>query len=516
MSIDFHLPATYDADVIVVGAGPAGACTAYHLARCGFDVLMLDSAAFPRDKVCGDFVGPVALRELADLGITTRTDFQATNKVVGASLYLDGKKMVTRNLPSVEGLPQFGRVIPRTNLDDWILDAAIAAGARFQAKTKVTRVETTDQYAVVEAATVGSTEGEEPIRLRARLVVGADGSNSKVAKALRGGGRPDTKGRIVAVRAYYTDVAGPGDRCDMYFSQTSFPGYYWLFPTSATTANLGLGMVMETTPPTDGHLRTMLLELVESDPALRARLAGATMEGRVLGWPLSTYNHRAPLVRDGVILVGDAAGLINPLNGEGIQYALLSGRWAAETIIPVLRAGSSPVSATDLRPYEQRVASELRPEMALATTIVSLIRRRDMNAVWLRALRIICARATIDKQYADLAGGILAGITPASTALSREILGGTVKQAARTALTQGARTALRPRTQLRFMFDEVTETAGAVVANSARDPMASASWASDVAMALFELATQTLTSQLPLTDGQLVGTTRDHVVRSTM
>ena len=277
----------------------------------------------------------------------------------------------------------------------------------------------------------------------------------------------------------------------MYFSEDSFPGYYWLFPTSATTANVGLGMVMETTPPSDGHLRTMLLELVERDPALRSRLAGATIEGRVLGWPLSTYNHRAGLVDDGVMLVGDAAGLINPLNGEGIQYALLSGRWAGALAREALAGCDRVVPADALAPYQRQVSRELRPEMALAGTIVSLIRRRDLNLVWLQALRTICARAEIDKEYADIAGGILAGITPASTALSREIVGGTVKQALRRGIGQGARTALRPRAELRHLGESVIETAGNVVGNSARDPMATTAWAADVARAVFELATQT-------------------------
>jgi geranylgeranyl reductase family protein len=501
VSIEFQLPVTYDADVIVVGAGPAGAATAFHLARAGIDVLMLDAASFPRDKVCGDFVGPVALRELSDLGVTRRAALQRTNRIIGASLHLDGKHMVTRNLPVAEGLPPFGRVIPRADLDEWIVDAAVGVGVRLQTPTKVTAVRSNERCVTVEAVS-----GEELTTLRTRLVIAADGSNSKIAKGLRGGVAAPKKDRIVAVRAYFSDVTGPGDRCDMYFSQTSFPGYYWLFPTSATTANVGLGMVMETTPPTDGHLRTMLLDVVESDPAVRERLGGATIEGRVLGWPLSTYNHRTPLVHDGILLVGDAAGLINPLNGEGIQYALLSGRWAADTIIPALHGATTPnhahkttnqvatgvVSAAMLRPYERRVAKELRSEMALATTIVNLIRRRDLNPVWLEALRVICARATVDKAYADLAGGILAGITPASTALSRQILGGTAKQVGRTAIVKGARTIVAPRTQIRSMVEMVTETATTVAGNSVNDPKASMSWAGDVALSLFELATQTV------------------------
>ena len=485
VSIHFHLSVGYDADVIVIGAGPAGASAAYHLARAGVDVLMLDRSSFPRDKVCGDFVGPVALVELADMGVTIRPDYQRTNRIVGASLHLDGQLMVSRNLPAVEGLPPFGRVIPRFDLDDWICQAAVAAGARFTEGVKVTEVSTRLDMMVVDA-----TEGDRPVRLRSRLVIGADGSNSKVAKGIRGA-PVHKRDRIVAVRAYYRGVAGPGDRCDMYFSEDCFPGYYWLFPTSATTANVGLGMVMETTPPSDGHLRTMLLELVERDPALQSRLAGATIEGRVLGWPLSTYNRQARAVSNGVMLVGDAAGLINPLNGEGIQYALLSGRWAGAVANEALTGCDRTVPVGALLPYERQVSRELRPEMALASTIVSLIRRRDLNAVWLEALRTICARAEIDKDYAEIAGGILAGITPASTALSREIVGGTAKQALRRVLVQGARTALRPRTEIRNLGESVIDTAGGVVGNSARDPMATSAWAAEVARALFELSMQT-------------------------
>jgi menaquinone-9 beta-reductase len=485
MSIEFQLQETYDADVIVVGAGPAGAAAAYHLARAGVDVLMVDGSSFPRDKVCGDFVGPVALAELADIGVTVRADFQQTNRIVGASLHLDGKHMVTRNLPAVDGLPPFGRVIPRLDLDEWIRQAAVTAGSRFRGATKVTEVSSRPRAVIVEA-----TEGERRVRLRARLVIGADGSNSKVASGLRGA-PIDKRDRIMAVRAYYSGVSGPGDRCDMYFSEDSFPGYYWLFPTSATTANVGLGMVMETTPPSEGHLRTMLLDLVGRDRALHSRLGGATIEGRVLGWPLSTYNRHAHLVADGVMLIGDAAGLINPLNGEGIQYALLSGRWASNVARQALARHEGVVPVDALVPYERLVSRELRPEMALAGTIVSLIRRRDLNGVWLQALRTICARAEIDKEYAEIAGGILAGITPATTALSREIVGGTVKQALRRAVGQGARTALRPRSELRQLGESVIETAGNVVGNSARDPIATTEWAADVARAVVELATQT-------------------------
>src|SRR5207247_1812006 len=148
--------------------------------------------------------------------------------------------------------------------------------------------------------------------LRARLIVGADGSNSTVARVLRGVPAPSAD-RIIAMRAYYTGVRGPADRADLYFAAESFPGYYWLFPTGEDTANVGVGMVLETLPPVRDHLRDLLARLLERDHALRERLDGAILEGRILGWPLNTYNPDAPLVADGLLLVGDAAGLINSL-----------------------------------------------------------------------------------------------------------------------------------------------------------------------------------------------------------
>src|SRR3954447_25273694 len=121
-------------------------------------------------------------------------------------------------------------------------------------------------------------------------------------------------------------------------------------------------MALETVPRTEERLADLLDEFVDSDPVLRDRLAGARRKGRVVGWPLTTYLPGERLVGDRVLLVGDAGGLINPLNGEGIQYALQSGRWAAETLVQGLAAGD--VSTAALTPYVTRVQRELRADMA--------------------------------------------------------------------------------------------------------------------------------------------------------
>jgi hypothetical protein len=126
--------------------------------------------------------------------------------------------------------------------------------------------------------------------------------------------------------------------------------------------------------------------------------------------PLTTYNPRLPLIGDRMMLLGDAAGLINPLNGEGIQYALHSARWAADIATDCL--ASDRLDSASLRGYQQRVHQSLRADMALSRLIVQLIRNRSLNHVWLHALRSIASRAKTDPDYAHHVGCVLTGLTP--------------------------------------------------------------------------------------------------------
>src|SRR5215472_9275381 len=190
-----------DCDALVVGGGPAGA-----VAARGFTTIVVDRATFPRDKVCGDFVGPAALAELADLGVTGTDAFAATNTIGECALHVDGNQLGVLAIPQVGGLPAYGRVIPRRDLDAWILDAARHAGATVLDGRKVTAIERAP-----DAVTVRGHSAAGLWQLRTRLLVGADGSNSITARALRGTA-PLRQDRILAVRAYFDDVSGPADQ----------------------------------------------------------------------------------------------------------------------------------------------------------------------------------------------------------------------------------------------------------------------------------------------------------------
>ena len=429
---------------------------------------MLDQRSFPRDKVCGDFVGPAAIVELEALGVTARPDYAASNIIRQAALFLDGHELIRRRLPEVESLPSYGRCIPRMQLDHWLLEAASGAGAQIMPGTCVHGFDVTDDAIVVRAES-----GREPRRLRARLLIGADGSSSVVARELRGEG-PADENRIIAVRAYYEGITAPEDRCDLYFSAPSFPGYYWLFPTGAGEANVGVGMVLETLPPTADHLRELLLALVARDPALSGRLTSARLRGKVVGWPLTTYDARLPLVGDRVILTGDATGFINPLNGEGIQHALVSGRWAAESTLDSL--ADDDFSKARLTGYANRAARELRYDVALAGLVVQFIRNRHLNQVWLEALKVISARARIDEEYARITGGILAGLSPAREALSVKVLGRTLDQAVYSTVLGTAWNALKGPAHLARKGADLAHAGVSVTTTLLSDPSALADW----------------------------------------
>ena len=212
---------------------------------------------------------------------------------------------------------------------------------------------------------------------------------------------------------------------------TFFPGYYWVFPVGERTANVGIGMPAETLPPVEQHLRDLLLARIEADALTRDRLAGSRVSGKIAGSPLATYNPSLKLVGDNVILLGDAAGLINPINGEGIQYALLSARWAAPVILKCLRSNS--LTRRALVGYEETVRHELGVDMAYARLIVHAIANRNLNPLWLFSLRAFARGARMNESFAQLAGGVLSG-----TAKVRELLSAPIVAESAVALLEEA------------------------------------------------------------------------------
>lgn len=489
---------TTEPTVIIVGAGPAGATAAYYLAKAGQDVLVLDRQRFPRDKVCGDFVGPLAIKELQEMGITNLPEFQNSNIINKAAVFMDGKGLISTAMPAFTGLTQQGRVIPRKRLDSWILNAAKKEGASVLENVLVTDFSQDDESVKIFAK---DTAGNRT--LKCKLLIGADGSNSLIAHKLRGYPIPTTN-RIVGIRGYYENVEGTTDQADMHFATESFPGYCWLFPTGDHQANVGVGVLLETFPKCN-QPKELLKQLISQDEGLKKCLGRAKLQGTLDSWPLNTYDPHLPISGDRVMLIGEAAGLVNPLNGEGIQYALLSGRWASETVLSCI--SSNDFSQNALSSYSKRVEYELGYGFKLSALIIQLIRNRNLNPLWLQTFEIMVARAKNDPEYASLAGGILAGLVPSSEGLNAKFMIGTLEEAFVSSGLRMVNDVVSNPASLPKNVITVMQSGVEAATNTLENPLGLLQWSMDTVAKMVEFAMATPTEIL----NQNTSSTRDQI-----
>lgn len=467
----------FDCDVLIVGAGPAGATAAYYIALSGLRVLLLDQRVFPRDKVCGDFVSPGSLKELQRMGITENSAFRETNVIDQAVIYLNGKELVSGAFPTVSDLPRYSRVVSRKLLDNLILDAARKAGAAV-----IEGIHVTDVQVENGGVTVVSEENKIARNFRARLVVGADGCNSLVARVLRGAAWPKADMAWVA-RGYFEGVTGFPNEANVFYGNDSFPGYSWLFPTGKGEANVGVGLVLGATPPAE-QSKELLTNLVNTDAGMQSRLEHAKLKGEIEVCSLNLHDKQLPIVGDRVMLVGEAAGLINPYNGEGIQFALLSGRWAAETVT-VCRGNFSKQA---LFAYSKRVDDELGYGFSVAALMLGLLRNRNLNHAWLRWIETMGIRSKEDPEYAHITSGILSGMIFPNQEATARILTGTLQEAALSVGLKSVSDLLKEPANFPQAAMNITEVGLQAVQYAAQNPLGALLWGMEAASKVTEIA----------------------------
>ncbi len=311
-------------DVAVAGAGPAGAATAIYAARAGLDVVLLDRDTFPRDKICGDAVARKSVGHLRELGVLERIRTGAHAPIGRALLVAPRGDAIEVDLAS-PGDPEPHLVCRRQILDNALVDAA-RDGARVIEGARVTDI--LRNGGTVTGIRHQSKHGS--IDVHARAVVGADGFNSIVARRL-GIYRHDSSRWYVATRGYYRDLDVSPGTVEIHFLRETLPGFLWIFPAGDNLCNVGLGVLHADLKRRRRGLRE-LHESVLSLPRFRERFRRAERIGAIHGWNLPTPDFKRTIAGDGFLLVGDAAGLVDPFSGEGIGNALDSGRVAAEVI----------------------------------------------------------------------------------------------------------------------------------------------------------------------------------------
>ncbi len=349
-------------DVAVIGAGPAGAAAAVLLARAGIEVRVFDRAVFPRDKCCGDGLTALALRELEALGFDpgALASFQAVSRVTVRS---PRGRRIRYSLPEGNGI--HAAVARRQDFDAALVGLARSAGA-----TVCEGVALRDAVAGDDGVTLGFGADHEP--LTARMVIAADGMWSPTRKAL-GLAANGYRGEWHAFRQYFCGVSEQAsEELFVWFEPDLLPGYGWSFPLGDGRANVGFGIQRERHQvgdmarmwkalPARGHVREVLGCHAEPEAAHRA-------------WPIPARIARLPLIGGRTMFAGDAAGACDPMTGEGIGQALLSGRLAAETLIAHFRRGfADPAEA--LAAYERSMRRELVADDRMARALIPLLAR---------------------------------------------------------------------------------------------------------------------------------------------
>ena len=320
-------------DVVVIGAGPAGSALAAFLAREGLDTLLVDKSAFPRDKTCGDGLTPRALGVADKMGLLEQI-LEAGFVIHGVRFTAPGGVEVELPIPAWDGLPAYSAVVPRVKLDDIFLRHAARAGA--QVETGAEAVEVLGDGTGGSRVRLETADG--PSEIRARFAVLATGASMGLLR--RSGMLPAAPAFGRAARAYVEGLEGLSDAIEFHLEAVPLPGYGWVFPTSPTTANVGAGTVGGSAAATAPASPRAVYDGFVSSPDMARRLKSARMLSPVKGYPLRVDFPTARLAEAGRGVVGEAAGLVNPLTGEGIDYALELAETVAEVLAEGLRRGA--------------------------------------------------------------------------------------------------------------------------------------------------------------------------------
>ncbi|HEY3995723.1 MAG TPA: menaquinone reductase [Mycobacterium sp.] len=311
------------ADVVVVGAGPAGSAAAAWAARAGYDVLVIDSASFPRDKACGDGLTPRAVAELESLGLGDWLDTRIRHRGLRMSGF-GGEVEVDWPGPS---FPTTGSAVARLELDDRIRKVAEDAGARMMLGTKAVAVHHDSSRRVTSLVLADGTD------VSCRQLIVADGARSSLGRKL---GRRWHQETVygVAVRGYLRTPRADDPWLTSHLELRSpdgavLPGYGWIFPLGTGEVNIGVGALSTSKRPADLALRPLISYYTD----LQRDEWGFNGQPRAVSSALLPMGGAVSGVAGpNWILIGDAAGCVNPLNGEGIDYGLETGRLAVELL----------------------------------------------------------------------------------------------------------------------------------------------------------------------------------------
>jgi geranylgeranyl reductase family protein len=346
-----------EADVAIVGAGPAGAAAAITLARAGRNVVLLDKAEFPRDKICGDGITTGALRILEDLGVRPEAVASWT-EVDDIHVVSPSRHEATFPLPRGRG--QYAAVMRRADLDAAIVDQARTAGATVIEGAEVVGADDRPDHVLLTLA--------DDTTVRAQYVIAADGMWSPMRKLL-GTAVPGYLGDWHAFRQYFHNTGPQARDLWVWFEPDLLPGYVWSFPLPDGGANVGFGIQRGAKIATK-EMKALWPELL-ARPHIAAVLGpDAEPTDRHQAWPIPARTGELALSAGRVLWVGDAAAVTDPMTGEGIGQALLTGQLAARAVL----ADGSPEAVRAA--YEHAVTHHLVADHKMSLLLIRALKHR--------------------------------------------------------------------------------------------------------------------------------------------
>ncbi|AWM35094.1 geranylgeranyl reductase family protein [Hymenobacter nivis] len=389
--------------ICILGAGPGGATAALHLANAGQPCLLLDRAAFPRDKVCGDALSGKVLMELKRIDEALPARLGALPAQVpswGIDFFApNGRRLAIPFKPQFDKATDrpAGHVAKRLDFDNFLVnEVRQRPEIDFRENVDVARTERTPAGGWQLFDKAGNLLAE------CKLLLVANGAQSAFARQVAGHAlEPDH--HCVGLRTYYRGVAGlsPDNFIELHFIKEFLPGYLWVFPLPNGQANVGVGMLSKTVAAKKINLRQRLDEILATHPALAPRFAQAERLGPVRGFGLPLGSKRRALSGPHYLLLGDAGSLIDPFSGEGISHAMVSGRhaavWAAQAV------ASGDFSPQFLQNYDKAVYNRLWQELRLSRAMQRLLNFPSLfNIVANRAANNPTLAETLSAMFLDL------------------------------------------------------------------------------------------------------------------
>ena len=386
-------------DVIIVGAGPAGSTAALYAHRLGLNCILLDKAVFPRDKICGDALSGKSVRLMRELNLlegVEELEGSEINRITFGSpshsqfdVHLKGNKnndFITK-----------GYVVPRKIFDNFLFKKADELTETRQGFTVNDIIYQNDNISGVKGTNI---EGKEEI-LNAPIIMGCDGANSIIARKL-GLYEMDMENTAVAIRCYYEGVEGLSNQIELHYVSEVKPGYFWLFPAGNGKANIGIGLSKNDAKKEDRTLRQIMDEIVQSD-YFRSRFGNARPLEKPVGWNLPLGRIQRKNHGNGFMLLGDAAGLVDPFTGEGIGNAMVAAKHAMQ--VASKAKNHKDYSERSFSEYDQLLWDDIGGELRTSTKLQSLARSSFL-------LNFVINRAARNEEVQSIISGMLSHEIP--------------------------------------------------------------------------------------------------------